>query len=127
MNNETLILDELNRNLNLDYTASLNTLIENEDGNPYHLYNINSTFHDNLSFSSTFKSSKNPIFLNLNIQSLPSKHPNLESFISEIESSGTKITLIALQETWNIPNPNLVNIPNFNLFSKNAQNSEKAA
>ena len=122
MNNETLILDELNRNLNLDYTASLNTLIENEDGNPYHLYNINSTFHDNLSFSSTFKSSKNPIFLNLNIQSLPSKHPNLESFISEIESSGTKITLIALQETWNIPNLNLVNIPNFNLvFKKRAK------
>ena len=39
-----------------------------------------------------------------------------------MEASGTNITLIALQETWNIPNLNLVNIPNFNLkFKKRAK------
>ena len=35
-----------------------------------------------------------------------------------MEAAGTNITLIALQETWNIPNLNLVNIPNFNLIFK---------
>ena len=56
--------------------------------------------------------------LSLNICSLMSKHQNLLSFINELTNKNINITVIALQEVWNVPYPELVTIPGFNLVFK---------
>ena len=111
-------LDELNLDPTLDYPNSLNSLLNSDNDNPYNLYNIHSKYYDNPAFLKSFKNSKNNLLLSLNIQSLHSKHFNLKSFIIENVSSGVPISLIALQEIWNIVDPNTVNIPNFNFVYK---------
>ena len=40
-------LDELNLDPTLDYTNSLNSLLNNDNDNPYNLYNIHSKYYDN--------------------------------------------------------------------------------
>ena len=58
----------------------------------------------------------NPIFLSINIQSLNSKHEKLKNFILSLTNRGIQIDLIAIQETWKIPNLALVSIPGFQPF-----------
>ena len=111
-------LDELNLDPALDYLTSLKTHFGNEDENPYNLYNIQSCYLDNQSFAHNLKNSNKPTFLGLNIQSLHSKYFNLKSFILSNEANGPPISLIALQETWNIQDTNAINIPNFNFIFK---------
>ena len=111
-------LDELNLDPALDYLTSLKTHFGNEDKNPYNLYNIQSCYLDNQSFAHNLKNSNKPTFLGLNIQSLHSKYFNLKSFILSNEANGPPISLIALQETWNIQDTNAINIPNFNFIFK---------
>ena len=111
-------LDELNLDPALDYLTSLKTHFGNEDENPYSLYNIQSCYLDNQSFAHNLKNSNKPTFLGLNIQSLHSKYFNLKSFILSNEANGPPISLIALQETWNIQDTNAINIPNFNFIFK---------
>ena len=77
-------LDELNLDPTLDYTNSLNSLLNNDNDSPYNLYNIHSKYCDNPDFLKSFKNSKNNLLLSLNIQSLHSKHSNLKSFIMEM-------------------------------------------
>ena len=60
----------------------------------------------------------NCIFLSLNICSLMSKFDELYSLITQLTTSNVNIKIIALQEIWNIPYPELVNIPNFKFVLK---------
>ena len=111
-------LDELNLDPTLDYTNSLNSLLNNDNDNPYNLYNIHSKYYDNPAFLNSFRNSKNNLFLSLNIQSLHSKHSSFKSYIMENVSSGVPISLIALQEIWNLIDPNTISLPNFNFVYK---------
>jgi len=47
----------------------------------------------------------NSIFISINIQSLYSKFDQLSQEISELESKGVKIDVIALQEIWDVRYP----------------------
>ena len=60
----------------------------------------------------------NCIFLSLNVCSLMSKFDELSSLIIRLSTSNVNIKIIALQEIWNIPYPELVNIPNFKFAHK---------
>ena len=62
------------------------------------------------------QSNPNPVFLNINIQSLNSKHEKLSNFILSLTNKNIQVDLIAIQETWKIPNLSLVAIPGFQPF-----------
>ena len=51
--------------------------------------------------------------LSANIQSLSSKFSKLVEFISMLKSKNIILDLIALQEIWNVTDPNLFNIPGY--------------
>ena len=103
----------LNNNIDLDLLHSLTHMNTDIDTNIYTDTNINSAFYDTETFISKFKHSKSPLFLNLNTQSLMSKHEKLKNFILNLTNNGLVIDIIALQETWLIKHPHLLNIPGF--------------
>jgi hypothetical protein len=79
---------------------------------------INGKFHDFDSFTSEPLIKNSPVYININVQSLNSKHANLSDLIQEIILKGINIEIIALQEIWNIEQPQLLQIDGFNLVYK---------
>ena len=69
--------------------------------------NIDSIFYDMDSFIKKFSNSKSPLFMNLNVQSLNSKHEKLKNFVLALSNKGIVIDIIAMQETWSIKYPKL--------------------
>ena len=69
--------------------------------------NIDSIFYDMDSFIKKFSNSKSPLFMNLNVQSLNSKHEKLKNFVLALSNKGIVIDIIAIQETWSIKYPEL--------------------
>jgi len=111
-------LDLLNQDLTLDLTQNLTNYyntFENFD-NPYLNIEINSNYHDIQSFLNIPNVTESPVYLSLNTQSLNSKHANLKLFIEELISKNINIEIIAIQETWNIDYPELVELNGFHPF-----------
>jgi hypothetical protein len=118
MSSNDALLD-LNDNPSLDLLTSHNAYFTaDENINPYENLNIISSFYDIPSFSSSFQKSKSPIFLNINIQSLPSKFENLKQLIISLCLKNIPIPIIALQENWQIPSPEAVTIPGYKFIFK---------
>jgi Reverse transcriptase (RNA-dependent DNA polymerase) len=114
MNDTGRSLTELNCNVNFDLKLSSNFLFEDDNWpNPYLEVKLNSLFYDPQSFIHKFRHSKCPIFISINIQSLVSKHSALSEFISCLIQHEIPIIAIALQETWYVQYPDVVNIPGF--------------
>jgi hypothetical protein len=57
-----------------------------------------------------------PIFVSINIQSLMSKYDELRSFIVELSGKKIAIDVIAVQEVWEICQPEILPIPGFQTF-----------
>ena len=74
---------------------------------------MESHFYDLDSFIANFKHNNKPFFININVQSLLSKHEKLKNLILTATNKGIVIDLIAVQETWTIKYPHLLNIPGF--------------
>ena len=87
--------------------------VEPDDINQYTDLTVDSAFHDTNSIISKFSNSNRPLFLNINIQSLQSKHEKLKNFILTLVNKNVQVDLIALQETWTIKHPQLLDIPGF--------------
>ncbi len=112
-------LRALNSNPNLDFiTANLKALSTDDFINPYSDSNISSHFYDNDTFINKFKNSPYPLILNLNVLSLVSKHTKLKEFIINLLNNHVNIKIVCLQETWNVPFPDLINIPGFSFIHK---------
>ena len=111
---QTNDLHTLNENNDLDFLFKFNNLLndENEDS-PYANVQIDSKFHDLDSFIINPSIVTAPVFLSINVQSLNSKHANLNEFILELLSKGINIEIIALQEIWNIDNLQSLSIEGF--------------
>ena len=84
-----------------------------DDFNQYAELTIDSAFYDPSLFITKFSRSNRPLFLNINIQSLNSKYEKLKNFILSMTNNNIQIDLIALQETWSIKHPQLLDIPGF--------------
>ena len=112
-NNEINIL---NANNDLDFIhclrANSRNLLSFEES-PYANTQIFGSFYDLQSLSNSHNAANQLLFLNLNVQSLNSKHQNLKEFVSELESKSVKIGLIAMQEIWNIDDINVLNLDGF--------------
>ena len=116
-------LGTLNSNLNYDLKNVLENFfgVDNEENSFIH-DNHSHSYYDFDTFSSKF-TNNNAVFLSLNVCSLMSKHQNLSSTINDLLKKQVKIKVIAIQETWNIPYPDLVNISGFKLYYKTRPNS----
>ena len=106
-------IGQLNANNNLNLYYTLTGKLDPDDYNPYDELTIDSTFVDTQSFINKFKNSHHPLFLNINIQSLNSKYEKLKNFILTLSNNNIQIDLIAMQETWYIKHPQLLDIPGF--------------
>jgi len=112
-------LGQINANPNFDLTNIFNDYFLNDpETNPYSELTIDSVFYDNASFTDKFKNSQMPIFLSLNAQSLQSKYEKLCAFILELCNNDILIDAIAIQETWQLPYPDLMQIPGYTLHYK---------
>lgn len=108
----------LNNNINFDLSPVLDNFFLNSDDlpSPYVNVNISSLFYELPNLISKFKNTPNPIFLNINIQSLHSKYQPLKSFILELTNNKVPVYAVALQEIWNIQYLEDLKIPGFDLF-----------
>ena len=95
-----------------------NLYSDDPTSNPYYDIQIESEFFDQTSLINKFKNSLSPIYLSLNVQSLASKYEKLKNFILELSKGGVLVEAVAIQETWQIINPDLFQIPGFKLFYK---------
>ena len=64
------------------------------------------------------KHSNDYYFLSLNVCSLMSKFNELTVMIQNLQNEKCNLAVIAIQETWDIPYPELLQIPGFNLVFK---------
>jgi hypothetical protein len=62
-------------------------------------------------------------FASLNIRSLLSNFNHLVSIITNLTTNNVNLAVVALQETWSVPYPDLVQIPGFKLILKTRTNS----
>jgi exonuclease III len=83
---------------------------------PYFGVEISSLYHDSTSISNVCAKFKSSVFLSINIQSLMSKHEQLVHELSDLEQKNVIVDVIAIQETWDIKYPELVNIEGFSQF-----------
>ena len=95
----------LNSDFSLNLYQQLIANVEPDDINQYTDLTVDSAFHDTNSIISKFSNSNRPLFLNINIQSLQSKHEKLKNFILTLVNKNVQVDLIALQETWTIKHP----------------------
>jgi len=111
------LLTDLNNSEKYDLSGPLELFLLDDDvPNPYLGVTLNSLFYDIPSIASKFKNTTCPIFLSLNVQSLPSKYEQLKSLICSLMQCGVPIYAIALQEIWNIPHLDDLALPGFNLI-----------
>ena len=82
--------------------------------NPYESVTINSKFHDLDSLASLSKNK--PIFISINIQSLNSKFESLKTEILLLQSKHVQVDVIAIQETWDVKHPELLQLPGYQQF-----------
>jgi hypothetical protein len=118
MDEGCVLVQGLNANPHYDLT-NIELFQPNDDlnDNPYTNVEIDSLFYNYNSFRNNFASSRNPIILNINIQSLQSKFENLKNFLLSSLNDKIPIDIIALQEIWQISDPNSINIPGFSFVS----------
>ena len=123
MANSNDSLDTLNANINFDLKNALEIFFgDDNEENSFINDNHSPLYFDLDTFANKF-TNNNIIFLSLNVCSLMSKHQNLSAAINDMLKKQVKIKVIAVQETWNVPYPELVNINGFKLFIKTRTNN----
>ena len=83
------------------------------DESPYLETTIDCAYYDETNFLSKFKHSKSISLLSLNIQSLPAKFSEFNSFVSELMQSKFTFDFIALQEIWSLNDPDIYNLTEY--------------
>jgi len=106
-------LDKLNSYNSLTCPPSLNPFPQSDDSNLS--VTFDSIFYDIDSFIKRFKNTEQTLIASLNTQSLQSKFPQILSLINDLTPHNCAPSILALQETWNIPYPDLLNIPGYKL------------
>ena len=112
-------LSALNNAAHLDFRTAYNRMyldVNDINNDPYSDLIIDSKFYDMLSLPSIVNDNASPILLSINIQSLMSKYDELRSFIIEMSCKKIQIDVIAVQEVWEVREPEILSIPGFQNF-----------
>ncbi len=91
---------------------------DNDDSNPYLNNDTKSTFYDPNDLISKFKNTNIPLILSFNTQCLTSKFDSFKYFIQDLISNNLLIIAIAVQEIWQIPSTQAVQLENFDFYFK---------
>jgi len=110
-------LGGMNDSSKYDIRDSYLNFYGNDDAsNPYLNLANPSYYTDVLNFSTAFSDTNAPVFLSLNIQSLNSKFNSLECLLSDLYAKNINVAVIALQELWHIPSPDLFQLNDFKFY-----------
>ncbi len=113
-------LRELNETIRFDlkYPLSLLTDAGNDIDENIFINDISNHIYCDYSQLYNMKHSNDYYFLSLNVCSLMSKFNELTVMIQNLQNEKCNLAVIAIQETWDIPYPELLQIPGFNLVFK---------
>ena len=114
-------LDILNNNQLLCAHESLSEFY-NDDENPSNIILQKSFFLDLEKLAADFSNSNSPLVFSINIQSLNSKFEKLKILISTLIAQNVCPDIIVLQETWNVPYPDLFSLPGYSPLIVNNRN-----
>jgi len=116
-------LGSINVNNSLDLSSCLDVyfdlnqdIINNNESDSIEHDSIDCKYYDEQPMISSFSSSKNPVAVSINIQSLSSKFEKFSDMISNFEQNNLFFNVIAIQETWDIKNVNSLTLPSFHEF-----------
>ena len=124
MLHDDISLSTLNNTAKYDINDELKLFFgDNNDENIFLSDTLNHKYYDPQNFIYNFKH-KECIFLSINVCSLMSKHNDLSLFITQLIKNNVNVNVIALQEIWNLPYPELVNIPGFEFIHSMRKNSQ---
>ena len=112
-------LDELKNEHYFDFTKTFESPAFEDFDNPYENISLNCDYLDSTEFLNKYRDSKEYSLLTWNIQGLNSKFNELKEFFNILHSNDFTVDILALQETHQIVNRDLFNLPNFKpLISK---------
>ena len=112
-------LSKLNDNKGLDFNTIFNSEDRVQDFDEFSSY---TDYHHEASLFKNLQSQENVTALSSNIQSLPSKFQDLVNFVDVSNEHGCRFDIIALQEIWQLRDPLLFQIRDYNFFSSERQN-----
>ena len=116
--NKTDSFRTLNSCSHYDLGEAINLFFsENNDENAFFNDISKHHYHDNGTFFNQCKHNYS-LFISINVCSLMNKFADLSDFIQQSLKNNVNIKVIALQEIWNIPYPELITIPNFHFVYK---------
>ena len=102
-----------------DLTMVLNNYFENDiSENPYTNFKYGPGYVELNKIKSKLKFNTDPVILSLNVQSLNSKFDKVCHLLSDFLHDNICIVVVALQEIWRLPHPELLNIKNFTFINK---------
>ena len=85
---------------------------------------LRNTYQTENNFVSNIRNFSGLNVLSLNIQSLSSKFEELKILLDRIEKSGGNVSVLVLQEIWDVSLPNLFLIKDFELFTNTRETSK---
>ena len=126
-----LLLSSLNDDRKYSLTANLSNDISFTDNssnlkdNPYDHIDLNCSYYDSVSFGEKYSNHKGSLVLNFNIRSLSANFGEFSDYIYELENLNTFFDIISIQETWQVPYPELFTLTGFQkLVGKFRSNSK---
>ena len=128
-NDQLFSFDYLNSNPSFNFSNSLfnsdflSDDVNAPDDSPYSNLDILCNFFDENQFISKFRGSNNFSLFSLNIQSLPSKYTSLQDLINNFNVNNCSPDVLCIQETWQVPDPSLFPLINYNQFICNLRNN----
>ncbi len=118
MLNNRFDLNYISNSPDFDFLKSLNQDTTGEDNffrddSPYSNIEISCKYMDEISYVHDFKNLNNFSLLSLNIQSLTAKFAEFSEMLDNFQINKCSPDIILLQETWQLTNPQIMNIKNY--------------
>ena len=114
---DIITMDSILNNKNYDFFTQFYNDNDNDNDTFQSTYSDISTlckYYDENELITLCKKSKNKLFLSINVQSLPSKFSEFEEFVNVLSRNECSPDFICLQEIWQIPDENSIQLKNYN-------------
>ena len=128
-NEHVFSFDNLNNNPSFNFSNSLFNSdfladdVNSPDDSPYSNLDVLCNFFDENQFINKFRNVNNFSIFSLNIQSLPSKYIALQDLINNFNINNCLPDVLCIQETWQIPDPSLFPLNNYDQFICNLRSN----
>ena len=124
-------IDSINSDPNYNFLSKIidndnddDFLFNNPDFSPYSEIDFNCAYIGTDHFRNS-NPPNNISVISLNIQSLPAKYNELCDMLGELSSNGLVPEVICLQETWQIADPSLYQLDNYQLIESNTRENAR--